>query len=203
MASERSSRNAINFDFTNSPIASMFQAMRTYKRAPIVSYISFCTFINQVSVIFNPIAITLGVRLGEVDGELWALSLSDQRALVMVSTMGLVQMVTGVLGIVLMLTKRRKPFMPRKPWTLSSTILYLCHSDVLLDDVKGKATMDKKERDRCLRANWVSYKFGWFEIDSKEEGKLGAVGVERDDKVTDAYLYKQMKPMGKGWRRQD
>ena len=203
MANERSSRNAISFDFTNSPISSMFQAMRTYKRAPIVSYISFCTFINQVAVIFNPIAITLGVRLGEVDGELWELSLSDQRALVMVSAMGLVQMATGVLGVILMLTKRRKPFMPRKPWTLSSTIMYLCHSDVLLDDVKGMATMDKKERDRCLRARWVSYKFGWFEIESREEGRLGVVGVERDDKVTDAYLYKQMKPMGKGWRRQD
>lgn len=62
-----------------------------------------------------------------------------------------------------MLSGRTKPFLPRRPSTLASQILYLCHSERLLEDFRGTSTMqNRKELAAKLDATDRGCGFGWF-----------------------------------------
>jgi len=62
-----------------------------------------------------------------------------------------------------MLSGRTKPFLPRRPSTLASQILYLCHSDRLLGDFRGTSTMQSpKELAAKLDSINRGCGFGWF-----------------------------------------
>jgi hypothetical protein len=45
------------------------------------------------------------------------------------------------IALLVVMMKKRKPFLPRKPYTLSSQILYLCHGTELLEDLDGMSML--------------------------------------------------------------
>ncbi|KAK1752326.1 hypothetical protein QBC47DRAFT_454376 [Echria macrotheca] len=61
-----------------------------------------------------------------------------------------------------MLSGRTKPFLPRRPTTLASQLLYLCHSDRLLADLRGTSTMSRREVASTLARADRTCQFGWF-----------------------------------------
>ena len=81
--------------------------------------------------------------------------------------------------------------MPRKPFTLSSTAIYLCNSSGLLEDFSGTSMMLKKERERTVRTRAGKYRFGWFKSMGSHEWH---VGVEREDAVQQAYKFGETLP---------
>jgi hypothetical protein len=70
-------------------------------------------------------------------------------------------------GLFLVLKHKRKPFLPLKPYTLSSQILYLCHGTNLLEDLRGQSTLSKKARDTRLEQKAHKYALGWVEDEAK------------------------------------
>ena len=93
-------------------------------------------------------------------------------------------------GLILVMGQKRKPFMPRKPYTLSSVILYLCHSNELLGDLKGLSILSKKARDGRLTRNNHKYGFGWILDEAKE---YSYVGIDRFEKVDAVFQYPKLK----------
>lgn len=94
-------------------------------------------------------------------------------------------------GWLTMMAGRRKPIKPRKPFTLSSTAMYLCNSHGLLEDFSGTSMMSKKGRERTVHTRGGKYPSGWF---SSAEGHEWHVGVERTDAVSQAYRFGQILP---------
>ena len=101
--------------------------------------------------------------------------------------------------------------MPRKPWTVASMILYLCHSEGLLEDVSGTSMMVKQEREAVLRERGGIYRFGWFKrprgtaSESEEEAEdrtEWVVGINLAEEVTQPYVYGQSRPEWTGDERE-
>jgi hypothetical protein len=92
------------------------------------------------------------------------------------------------IGWILLLVTRRKPFLPRKPLTFSSTILYICNSSNLLEDFENKSTLSQRQRVQTVRQRGGRHSFGWFT--SREEWK---VGIEREP-VPHPYKFGQITP---------
>lgn len=95
-----------------------------------------------------------------------------------------------------MLSGRTKPFLPRRPGSIASQILYLCHSDRLLSDFRGtanmqsrKALMDKLDRidRRCG--------FGWFYW---QRGHAWGMAVEETAPGTQWFQFNWGTPLSRG-----
>jgi hypothetical protein len=67
---------------------------------------------------------------------------------------------TMFIGWVLLMVNRRKPFLPRKPLTISSTILYLCNSTQLLGDFANTSDLTSRQREASVRRIGRKYAFG-------------------------------------------
>lgn len=97
----------------------------------------------------------------------------------------------ALFGLVLVLSKKRKPFLPRKPYTLSSQILYLCHGTEFLSDLKGMQSWSKKARDARLKQNGHKYGLGWIEDESKCSSYLG---IDRVENISQRFRYPKADP---------
>jgi hypothetical protein len=86
---------------------------------------------------------------------------------------------TAFIALLVVMIKKRKPFLPRKPYTLSSHILYLCHSTELLEDLDGMSMLSKKARDARLKRNGRKYALGWVENEAKTGSYIGINRLER------------------------
>ncbi|KAJ9606964.1 hypothetical protein H2200_008975 [Cladophialophora chaetospira] len=89
-------------------------------------------------------------------------------------------------AFLLVMMSKRKPFLPRKPYTLSSQILYLCHGTELLDDLKSMSTLSKQARDTCLKQNGHKYALGWMEDGTKT---CSYVSIDRLENITRRFKY--------------
>ena len=93
-------------------------------------------------------------------------------------------------ALLVVIIAKRKPFLPRKPYTLSSHILYLCHGTELLKDLDGMSTLPKKARDARLERNGHKYALGWME----DEAKTGSyIGINRLERIGRKFIYPKAK----------
>lgn len=93
---------------------------------------------------------------------------------------------TAFIALLIVMVRKRKPFLPRKPYTLSSHILYLCHGTELLEDLDGMSTLPKKARDSRLKRKAQKYALGWVE----DEAKTGAyIGIDRLERISRRFQY--------------
>lgn len=83
-------------------------------------------------------------------------------------TIGILSMM--LMGIIWMLCRKRTPELIRKPDTVASVLLFLCGSS-MLEDFKGMALMNRKERDVIINRWDKRYAIG---------SVIGVDGVERE-----------------------
>lgn len=93
---------------------------------------------------------------------------------------------TAFVSLLIVMVKKRKPFLPRKPYTLPPHILYLCHGTELLEDLDGMSTLPKKSRDSRLERRGQKYALGWME----NEAKTGAyIAINRLECISRRFQY--------------
>jgi hypothetical protein len=93
---------------------------------------------------------------------------------------------TAFIALLVVMINKRKPFLPRKPYTLSSHILYLCHDTELLKDLDEMSVLPKKTRDARLKRNGHKYALGWVE----DEAKTGSyTGINRLESIGRRFQY--------------
>ena len=211
----RDGKNALSLSFMNSPVVAMVQAMIPGKSSSIVGFISFTALLMQIHVALNPIDTAITRRLIQRaygDDLEVRLTYNDSVSQAVLYFLAAVQVLFTFIGLIVMMLRRRRPFMPRKPWTVASTILYLCHSEGLLEDVSGTSMMGKQEREAVLRGRGGRYRFGWFKrptgtaSGSEEEDENTTewvVGINRAENVTLPYVYGQTRPEWTGDEREE
>lgn len=185
------SSTAIRMDYTGSAISNLLRPGKSFS----LWIMAIGALLTQLQVIIRP---------ASTSNLAFAVALSDS------SVFGDVKVPAGVrpLNVILyvdeilyflvfvacfidVMRHKRQPFMPRKPYTLSSTILYLCHSTDLLQDLKGLSMFSKEARDDQLEANGHKYAFGWI---PSEDSSCATIGVERLEHVKRQFKYPKSDP---------
>jgi hypothetical protein len=184
---DQGSSNALKLDFIGSAISNLVP-----KHSFSVWWMAMCAFLTQLGVITFPAlyqnrAFTTAVITSDID----VVVPNGVRLLTHIAYgFAGTNSFFGLIGLIIIMTSKRKPFMPRKPHTLSSVILYLCHSNELLEDLKGMSMLSKKARDRRLTRNNQRYGFGWILDEAKE---YSHVGIDRFEKIDAVFKYPKLK----------
>jgi hypothetical protein len=104
-------------------------------------------------------------------------------------------MISTVIGLytffhmLVVIVKRRWPFMPRQPNSMASNMAYLAGSQQLLEIVRGTSLMTTKERERrIMESEDLAFQYGWF----MAMGKV-RLGVEVAP-VLEAYIFDMKRP---------
>jgi len=95
-------------------------------------------------------------------------------------------------GWLMIIFTRRKPFMPRKLITISSTILNLYFGSRLLEDFADTSLLTRDQREKHVKSRLGRYRFGWFPGHGWD--REWKVGVEREP-VPHAYKFGQLARM--------
>lgn len=194
------SSNALHLNFTTSALSNVFVTMRKRTRSAFVGFIALCTLVFQFSIITNPAFINLSGLVPYLLGysaanggpsTIWTLDSTVASYGMLVDWWASVsfvcfQALIFLVQLVLMLCYKRRPFLPRKPYTLSSTILYLCHSEGLLQDLEGLSCATKKARDWRLERDGRTYGLGWIQHDGDQ---CCHVGIERLENIEAAFTF--------------
>jgi hypothetical protein len=194
---DQGSVNALKLDYISSAICNSIP-----KHSFSVWWMAMCALMMQLSVIILPAvnqnrAFMVAGILSEIDRGFPDMVVPD------VVVPDGVRLMTNIyygfygtyaffslIGLLIIMSTKRKPFMPRKPHTLSSVILYLCHSNELLEDLKGMSMLSKKARDHRLTRNNHKYRFGWILDEAKE---YSYVGIDRFEKIDAVFKYPKLK----------
>ncbi|KAF8460510.1 hypothetical protein BDZ91DRAFT_418810 [Kalaharituber pfeilii] len=121
------------------------------------------TFVCTITV-FNEV---LTVCMGSLDP-----SNTEEEETPLSTTLSLVlaELIMGaqVVGIIIVLLLRRKPFLPRQPGTISSVLAYI-YASHMLTDFNNMETEPTEKRRKILASKGKSYGFGWFKglVDGK------------------------------------
>jgi hypothetical protein len=75
---------------------------------------------------------------------------------------------------------RTEPFLPRAPTTIASQILYICHSDKLLESFASTSMLSENELSEKSKAIEQRCRFGWFWW---QRGQLWCVGLEYNEYI--------------------
>lgn len=193
------SSNALQMDFTGSAVFNLMQRGQSAG----VWLMAVCAFLTQLTVIIRP-ATFQNLAFFTVVG---AQSSSDPFASDLFENITVpagvaplriifyvfeaIYLVLALGGFLLVMTRKRKPFLPRKPYTLSSRILYLCHGTDLLEDLKEMSTLTTKGRDTRLKQNGHKYALGWVEDEAKT---CSYVGIDRLENVERRFKYPKSDP---------
>jgi hypothetical protein len=142
---------SVHFDFISCPSFSIiFHALRNHSRSYLTCYISLCSFLVQVAVIILPVAFENNMAYLEAVQRYGDSSKAPTFGLLQIGASQAAVYISYQIAIICfigwltMMARRRKPIMPRKPFTLSSTAMYLCNSSGLLEDFSGTSMMSKK-----------------------------------------------------------
>ena len=127
---------------------------------------SFAVLMVHVATVFIPPLLELVYAAGMVD----ASPFKRREIGVLTGSKGLALAITGIAIhlvifcnlVFLLLSGRTRPFMPRRPATLASQILYVCRSDRLLDAFAGTSMASNAELAQRLSSHGGTYRFGWF-----------------------------------------
>ena len=184
--------NALQLDFIGSAISNLAP-----KHSFSVWWIAMCAFMMQLTVIIGPAvsqnrAFMTAIILASIDPSSGIdVVLPDGVRLMTYIYIGFIGTYSffSFVGLIIILTIKRKPFMPRKPHTLSSVILYLCHGNELLEDLKGMSMLSKKARDRRLTRSNHKYGFGWILDEAKE---YSYVGIDRFENISAVFNYPKL-----------
>ncbi|MBA7491289.1 hypothetical protein ES702_01834 [subsurface metagenome] len=195
--------DALHLEFTSSAISNLITSTRKATRAGFVGFIGFCVLILQLSIITTPAFINVTALITALlsSSSTTGLTLSIftanwptviPRSIIIDWWFSIafifIQAISLFVGLVLVLVYKRTPIMPRKPYTYSSVVLYLCNSAGLLGDLAGTSVMEKKERDGCLRRRGGRYGIGWVtEGEGEDEGCR--VAIERIEEVRAGYVF--------------
>ena len=160
-----------------SPIARLFCG------SPIVAAVGFGGLLSRFFTIVGPALLET----------LWKLAYNDVNADVpktLQTTASVLKYINIPLsliqfGIFMSVFSRSSPIVPRKPSTLSSKILYLCHSPKLLSDVH-EAVIEDGGLTKNLKGQGHDYRFGWF-LNDQHQSEL-RLGVEREP-ILQPYSY--------------
>jgi len=179
------SSNALIQDCTSSAISNL--ASQSFA----TRWMAACAFMTQSSVIITPalyenlefiVAAALkDKQLGVPNGVRVMMNMSYAFAGIFAFF--------ALIGFILVMTVKRKPFLPRIPYTLSSVILYLCHGTELLEDLGGMSTLSKEARDRRLTQNNHKYGLGWI-LDENQE--FSRVGIDRLERISAPFKYPKL-----------
>jgi hypothetical protein len=189
---DQGSFNALKLDFIGSAISNLVP-----KHSFSVWWMAMCAFMLQLSVIILPAVyqnrtfMLAGVP-SETDMVVPDVVVPDGVRIMKYIYYGFYGTYSffSLIGIFIVMTTKRKPFMPRKPHTLSSVILYLCHSNELLEDLKGMSMLSKKARNHRLTRNNHKYGFGWVLDEAKE---YSHVGIDRFEKIDAVFKSPKLK----------
>jgi hypothetical protein len=190
----RGSSSALRMDFSGSPLFNLLRPGQSFD----VWLMAVCALLTQLAVIIRPAVFQ---NLGFIT----ALTLRDNSDPEISGTFANINVPAGVaplkivsnvfdgiyaffalFGLLLVLTRKRKPFLPRKPYTLSSQILYLCHGADLLEDLKGMSMLSKKARDTRLKQQRHKYALGWVGHEAKT---CSFVGIDRLENIGRQFQY--------------
>lgn len=183
------SAKALDLDFISTPLITMFSALRRSTRSKTVSFISFCTILMELLIILNPAFVDI------IYAAAWraAFHQSPPQAIsISLATSSWFAVIAGpfvLIEIGIVVCRKRKPFLPRKPDTLSSVILYLCHSHWLLDHVSGTSIQSKEQRDAHSRGHLFG--FGWVQPEGDEHSHIA---IEEVQNISRAYRYGEKLP---------
>lgn len=193
------SSNALQIDFTGS---AMFNLMQPGQSAG-VWLMAACAFLTQLAVIVRPatfqnLAFFTVLNAQNSSNPLLSDLFEDINVPAGIAPLRIIfyvfeaiYMVFAFCGFLLVMTRKRKPFLPRKPYTLSSRILYLCHGTELLEDLQGMSTLSTKGRDTRLKQGGHSYALGWIEDEAKT---CSYVGIDRLKNVSRRFKYPKSDP---------
>ena len=180
----RSKRTSLYTDLVQSDVSSLglagSMALGVVRASLVATWAAFSVFMVYVATVFVPPLLELAYAAGYITTSPYP----DKSFGIMSGTPALGLAVAGVVVhlIILcnmffvMLSGRTKPFLPRRPTTLASQILYLCHSDRLLADLRGVSSMTEPREVKQRLANLDRHcQFGWFYWG---RGQAWCVGVE-------------------------
>ncbi|KAL5366199.1 hypothetical protein BJX96DRAFT_182387 [Aspergillus floccosus] len=127
---------------------------------------SFAVLMVHVATVFIPPLLELVYTAGMVD----ASPFKQREIAVLTGSKGLALAITGIAIhlvifcnlVFLLLSGRTRPFMPRRPATLASQILYVCRSDRLLNAFAHTSMASDAELAQHLSKYGGTYRFGWF-----------------------------------------
>lgn len=195
------SSSALRMDFTGSAISNLIRPGQSFD----VWLMAICALLTQLSVITRPavfqnLAFIVGLTLDNSSNPVVSGLFDNMNIPAGVVPLRIICYVFegiyaffGVVAIFFILIKWRKPFLPRKPHTLSSQILYLCHATELLEDLKGMSNLSKKARDTHVKKNGHKYALGWREDESKTSSY---VGVDRLESISRRFEYPKQDAAG-------
>jgi hypothetical protein len=191
----RGSSRALRMDFTGS---ALFNLTRPGSLTFDVWVMAVCALLTQLGVIIRPgtfqnlsLIYAYGLQNSGVGYRSYAASDLNISAgvpplrIILYFHEG-IYMFFALMALLVVMMHKRKPFLPRKPYTLSSHILYLCHGTELLKDLDGMSMLPKKARDARLKRNGHRYAFGWVE----DEAKTGSyIGINRLESIGRQFQY--------------
>lgn len=188
------SSSALRMDFTGSAISNLMRQGQSFD----VWLMAVCALLTQLAVIIRPgvfqnLGFIAALGLKNSSNSLLSSLFKGTNIPAGVAPLRIISyvfdgiyLILTLFGLLLILTNKRKPFLPRKPYTLSSQILYLCHGTELLEDLKGMPTLSKKARDTRLKQNGHKYALGWVEDEAKT---CSYVGIDRLENIGRRFQY--------------
>ncbi|TFK42177.1 hypothetical protein BDQ12DRAFT_355224 [Crucibulum laeve] len=189
------------------PFATIATAIRT--GAPLIALNVFAGLLSQIFTIIFP---TVMEGIWEIylinvqEGDFYVYSTSAQSLAILKAFLFppaltkwcdagkwfsyFLQAVMFINGI-LIITKRRKAIMPRKPSTMASSLAYLANSERALALVRGTSLIGSREREQRVKdiLGESTFGFGWF-TDGYGRWRLG---VEREP-IKEKYVFGKMSP---------
>lgn len=191
--------NAMHLGYTSSAVSNLLSSMRKETKSMFVGYHAFCVWILQLSIISTPAYynITSLIEALAIQSAIDKITRPNYTADQPVVPRGLLifwwasltflifQCVLLFISLVMILLFKRKPIMPRKPYTPSSVILYLCNSVRLLDDLAGTSMMSKEARDDHLKQKGGIYGLGWV----RDDGGRKRLAIERVEEIESGYIF--------------
>lgn len=193
------SSSALQMDFTGSAISNLMRPGKSFD----IWLMAVCALLTQLLVIIQPaflqnVAFIMALMAQNSSNPILSAFFKRINIPAGVAPLSIISyifygiyLIFALSGLLLILTRKRKPFLPRKPYTLSPQILYLCHGTELLEDLKETRTLLKKARNTRLKQNGHKYALGWLEDEAKT---CSYVGIDRLENVGRRFRYPKADP---------
>jgi len=181
-------------------MASLFLAVA--RRKIIELWASFAVLMVYVATVFVPPLLELAYAAGlgarsPLPAKMFGV-MSGASALALAAAGVAVHLVILCNMFFVMLSGRTRPFLPRRPGTLASQVLYLCRSDRLLGDFRGTSTV-RSQRVLAEKLGSVDRRwgFGWFYW---HRGQAWCLAVEEEVSGQQWFQFSWGSPLSQGTR---
>ena len=184
------SNDALNLEYSVSAAYSLLQASFGPTRSISVWIMSLEAVLAQVCILFTPVLPQM-IGHGAISDLLFPGLIAPQSLSLFIPFWFMVGVYLFALLLVLASTiivflHKHKLFLPRKPYTLSSTLSYICHSKELLDNLKGMAQLSKAERAQQMQLSHGKFGLGWVTSDNQLHSRIA---IDSTSKITNRFTY--------------